>query len=159
MIFLFFVTLGTRKSTTGSTKNKRSARPKKINQGQPTLYTYAITAEFPHDASAFTQGLEYYENCEQGSPCKQVFIESTGLNGQSTVREVDILTGNVLRSRSLPKTDFGEGITRLGDTLYQLTWQSGKAWSYKADDFDEAPREFKVREKGTNFFTPPITSH
>jgi len=145
LIFIFFVTLGTRSSTANSTK--RTSRPKKANQGQPTLYTYAIRAEFPHDPSAFTQGLEYYENCEQGGPCKQVMFESTGLHGQSAIREVELLTGKVLRSRSLPKSDFGEGVTRLGDTLYQLTWQSGKAWSYDADDFDNAPREFKVRKK------------
>lgn len=143
LTFIFFVTLGTRKSTTNSTKP--AARPKKANQGQPTLYTYAIKAEFPHDAGAFTQGLEYHENCEQNGPCKQVFFESTGLRGKSTVREVELLTGKVLRSRSLPKSDFGEGITKLDDTLYQLTWQSGKAWSYKADDFDKTPREFKVK--------------
>jgi glutamine cyclotransferase len=142
LIFIFFVTLGTRRS---ATSNKPVSRPKKANQGQPTLYSYAIKAEFPHDATAFTQGLEYYENCEQGGPCKQVFFESTGLRGESAVREVELLTGKVLRSKSLPKSDFGEGLTRFGDTLYQLTWQSGKAWSYKADDFEKSAKEFKVR--------------
>jgi glutaminyl-peptide cyclotransferase len=114
-------------------------------------------AEFPHDASAFTQGLEYHEYCDQNGPCKQVFFESTGLQGQSTVREVELLTGNVLRSKSLPKSDFGEGITKLGNTLYQLTWQSGKAWSYAANDFDKAAKEFKVGKHLFFYSTTAIT--
>ena len=150
--------MGTQRSPTST---KPVARPKKANQGQPTLYTYAIMAEFPHDAGAFTQGLEYHENCEQGTPCKQVFFESTGLHGQSTVREVDLLTGKVLRSKSLPKADFGEGLTKLGDRLYQLTWQSGKAWSYAADDFEKSAKEFKVKikklESGDYLISPQVT--
>lgn len=46
---------------------------------------------------------------------RDIFWESTGLNGRSTVREVDLATGKVLRSRALPKADFGEGVTRHGD--------------------------------------------
>ena len=95
-------------------------------------------AEFPHDDAAFTQGLEYDERCQPHGPCKPIFWESTGLNGQSSVREVELTTGKVLRSKSLPKSDFGEGMTKLGKSLYQITWQTNKGWKYSVDNFDDA---------------------
>ena len=101
-------------------------------------------AEYPHDAAAFTQGLEYDERCDGGT-CKQVFWESTGLNGRSSVREVELSTGKILRSKNLPQTDFGEGLTQHKGRLYQLTWRSDRAWSYSVDNFDDA-KEMKVRK-------------
>lgn len=114
---------------------------------QPQLFTYEVVAEFPHDPKAFTQGLEYYEWCtSQGGTCAQLFYESTGLLGRSSVREVDVATGRVLRARALPKSDFGEGLTRIRDTLYQVTWQTNRAWSYDIDNFEHA-KEIRVRDQ------------
>ena len=59
-------------------------------------------------------------------------LESTGLLGQSDVREVDVATGSVRRRRALPATEFGEGITVVGDRLYQLTWRGGRGHVYDA---------------------------
>ena len=52
------------------------------------------------------------------------------------MREVDVKSGDVLRTASLDKKDFGEGLTRLGDHLYQLTWQSPKMLVYEVGNFD-----------------------
>jgi glutaminyl-peptide cyclotransferase len=123
-----FVVLGTRKNRQTSS-HLASTR---VDTGQPTLFTFNIVKEFDHDPQAFTQGFEVYRSNDQPT-----FIESTGLRGKSTVRHVDIATGHVLRSTSLHRTDFGEGITRLGDTLYQLTWQSPKLISYNVHDFSK----------------------
>lgn len=84
---------------------------------------YEITARFPHDSNAYTQGLLVSNG---------VMYESTGLYGRSDVRRVELATGRVLASRALPASRFGEGLALLKGRLYQLTWQSGVAYSYDA---------------------------
>lgn len=61
---------------------------------------------------------------------RPILCTSAGLNGQSTVRKVDVRTGSVLQSHSLPTSDFGEGVTRHGNRLYQLVWLKPTVWSY-----------------------------
>ena len=112
----------------------------RVNTGQPNLFTYSIVAEFDHDATAFTQGLEVLRGqvpVSTSTPGTPTFIESTGLRGQSTVREVNISTGQVLRSTRMVDQDFGEGITRLGSKLYQVTWQGPKMIAYSVEDFSD----------------------
>jgi glutaminyl-peptide cyclotransferase len=72
----------------------------------------------PHDPTAFTQGLELVDG---------VLYEGTGLEGESAVRAIDPETGAVQRETALPRDFFGEGITVVGDTIWQLTWQDGVA--------------------------------
>jgi glutamine cyclotransferase len=84
---------------------------------------YEVTAQFPHDAGAYTQGLVWADG---------VLFESTGLYGQSSVRRVDLQTGGVLMSKPLPANRFGEGLAFLNGTLYQLTWKEGVAYTYDA---------------------------
>jgi glutaminyl-peptide cyclotransferase len=72
----------------------------------------------PHDPAAFTQGLELVDG---------VLYEGTGLEGESTLRATDPDTGAVRRQTALPDDLFGEGITVVGDTIWQLTWQDGVA--------------------------------
>jgi glutaminyl-peptide cyclotransferase len=79
------------------------------------VYTYRVVHAFPHDKDAFTQGLFY----EGGA-----LYESTGLQGQSSVRKVRLETGEVLRKVDLPADVFGEGSTSWGKRLIALTWQS-----------------------------------
>ena len=74
-----------------------------------------VVARLPHDTTAFTQGLTVYRGR---------LLESTGLEGHSGVREVELATGRVLRRADLPSTEFGEGMTVLGGRVYQLTWKS-----------------------------------
>jgi len=92
-----------------------------------------------HDREAFTQGLVL-------GPDGRLF-ESTGWRGQSSVREVDPLTGSVLRSRSQPDQQFSEGLALVGDELVQLTWQAGVARRYQADTF-EVVRRHRYRGEG-----------
>jgi glutamine cyclotransferase len=72
----------------------------------------------PHDTTAFTQGLELADG---------VLYESTGQYGRSAVRELDPVTGQVHRQAPLAVTQFGEGLTVVGDRLVQLTWREGVA--------------------------------
>lgn len=90
------------------------------------LYTYQVVHEFPHDPTAFTQGLDYVDG---------ILIEGTGRRGQSTLRRVDLDTGQVLQSLRLPDQLFGEGVTVLGDKIYQLTWQENIGFVYDRETF------------------------
>lgn len=87
----------------------------------PEIFTYEIINEFPHDKTAYTQGLEFY---------KDTLYESTGRKGHSSLRKVDYRTGKILQKIALEDHYFGEGITILNDKIYQLTWQSGVGFIY-----------------------------
>jgi glutamine cyclotransferase len=89
----------------------------------PEALRVEVIATTPHDTSAFTEGLEL-----DGS----TLIESTGLYGRSELRRVDRATGTVVSRRSLDPTDFGEGTTRVGDRLVQLTWKEHTALVWDA---------------------------
>ena len=80
-----------------------------------------VLAELPHDTTAFTQGLEI----STGSDGDGVLYEGTGLEGRSQLRELDPETGVVERSVPLPGQLFGEGVTVVGDRIWQLTWRDG----------------------------------
>ena len=88
--------------------------------------TYQIVHSYPHDPRAFTQGLLYLDGH---------LYESTGLNGRSSIRMVDINTGRVLQKYDLPSDQFGEGLTDWGSTLVQLTWQAHKGFVYDRFSF------------------------
>ena len=96
-----------------------SCRGSERNQSEP----YEVTAHFPHDSAAYTQGLLWADS---------VLFESTGLYGHSELRRVDLRSGRVLASRSLPANRFGEGLTLFQGRLYQLTWKEGVAYVYDA---------------------------
>jgi glutaminyl-peptide cyclotransferase len=81
----------------------------------------------PHDPTAYTQGLILYD----GS-----LYESAGQYGESTLREVDPETGEVLRQVSMPDEYFAEGLERVGDNLIQITWQENEAFVYDIDTFE-----------------------
>ena len=83
--------------------------------------TVCIVNAYPHDRDAFTQGLVY---------AGDDLFEGTGLRGRSTLRRVDLVTGEVLQVRRLPDRFFGEGVTVFGERLIQLTWQAGIGFVY-----------------------------
>jgi glutaminyl-peptide cyclotransferase len=87
---------------------------------------YRVIHAYPHDSQAFTQGLVYVDGH---------LYESTGLNGQSTLREEDLETGRVLKEVSVPSQYFAEGLTNWGNTLIQLTWKSHVAFVYDKASF------------------------
>jgi glutamine cyclotransferase len=97
-----------------------------------------IVTSFPHDTTAYTQGLLMH---------KGRLLESTGLRGSSSLREVNLTTGNVERFLPLDQDYFGEGLARVGDHLIQLTWQRGTAFVYDLETF-EAQKTFQYEGEG-----------
>ncbi len=89
-------------------------------------YTYEVVHVYPHDASAFTQGLEYHDG---------FLYEGTGLKGRSTLRKVQLETGRVLQEVSLDPRYFGEGITLVGPHIFELTWQAQTGFEYDRTTF------------------------
>lgn len=90
-------------------------------------YELEVVAEYPHDTEAYTQGLFF----EEGK-----LYESTGLNGKSSFRIVDLATGKVLKKLDFDKKYFVEGSVILGDNLYILTWESRVAFIYDANTLE-----------------------
>jgi glutamine cyclotransferase len=90
-------------------------------------YTYRVVKTYPHDRNAFTQGLVFD---------KGYLYEGTGLHGRSSLRRVELATGDVLQIRELPPQFFGEGITVHEDRVIQLTWQSRTGFVYKKTSFE-----------------------
>lgn len=109
-----------------------------ILTGQTPFYTYRIVNTYPHDPGAYTQGLIYQDD---------IFYEGTGLRGQSTLRKVEVETGQVLQLLRLPDELFGEGITIFGDRLIQLTWQARIGFVYDKNSF-ELQQEFTYPTEG-----------
>jgi glutamine cyclotransferase len=91
------------------------------------IYTYRIVNEYPHDPAAFTQGLAY----EDG-----ILYEGTGRRGRSSLREVDLQTGRVLKMQRLPQDLFGEGIAVRGDSIFQLTLDAQTVLIHDRQTFD-----------------------
>lgn len=102
----------------------QSSSPK--GKGSPPQYTFEVVRQFPHDPTAFTQGITYYD----GS-----FYEGTGRTGQSSLRQVNPETGQAVRKVDLAPDLFGEGITVLGNEVFQLTWLSHHGFVYDLHDF------------------------
>lgn len=105
---------------------------------QTPVLSYSVVATYPHDTSSYTQGLEFY---------KGQLLEGTGLEGKSKLAQVDLATGKALKNVALDSSIFGEGITVLNDTLYQLTWKNKKVLVYHAADFKKI-KEFPLNTEG-----------
>lgn len=101
-------------------------------------YGYEVIATYPHDREAFTQGLVYDDG---------VLFESTGLNGRSSLRRVNLQTGEVLQRRDIDPQYFAEGLALFKDRLIQLTWQSNKGFVYDKTSF-EPLREWNYPTEG-----------
>ena len=95
----------------------------------PSLFaadTYQVIHTYPHDQHAYTQGLFYLDGH---------LYESTGLNGESSLRMEDLDTGRILRLQDVPSKYFAEGLAPWGNTLIQLTWQNHLALVYDRATF------------------------
>jgi glutamine cyclotransferase len=97
------------------------------NHDATPWYTGRVVNTYPHDRGAFTQGLVW----EDG-----FLYEGTGLNGNSSLRMVELETGNVLKRRILPGQYFGEGITIFQGRIMQLTWRSRTGFVYDKESFE-----------------------
>lgn len=107
---------------TEESNNTTTTTPKR-ETAMATQYSYNIVASYPHAVESYTQGLEYVDG---------TLWESTGQEGKSHLMRVDLKSGKRTIVASLPKEDFGEGITHYKDRIYQLTWLSEKAYVYDA---------------------------
>lgn len=85
------------------------------------VYGYQVVNRLPHDRGAFTEGLFVLDGD---------FYESTGLEGKSYVRRVEIATGRVKQQYNVPSQYFGEGIVAFGKQLFQLTYKTEVAFVY-----------------------------
>ncbi len=94
-------------------------------ESAPT-YTYEVVKTYPHDPDAYTQGLIYLDG---------VLYEGTGQNGFSSLRKVDLTSGEILKYHELSREYFGEGITCFEDRLIQLTWRSNVGFTYDRSTF------------------------
>lgn len=100
--------------------------PSALDPDDPPVWTVEVIETFAHDADAFTQGLELLAD--------GTVLESSGLRGFSTIRIVDLQSGEVSASAALDATEFGEGATRVDDTVIQLTWQEEVARRWQLPD-------------------------
>ncbi|MBU3191769.1 glutaminyl-peptide cyclotransferase [Clostridium bowmanii] len=91
------------------------------------VYSYDIINTYPHDITAFTEGLVY----ESG-----YMYESTGKFNESTLRKVDLQTGEIIKLQKLDESYFGEGITIYKNKIIQLTWKSNVGLIYNKDSFN-----------------------
>jgi glutamine cyclotransferase len=107
--------------------SNQSSNSAQSSQNEPVNYGYTVVNTYPHDAGAFTEGLVYADG---------FLYESTGLNGNSTLRRVDLETGQTLQQISLDPQYFGEGITIFQDRIIQLTWQSQVGFVYDKNSFN-----------------------
>ena len=107
---------GSANNTTNSSNVTANAKP--IAQQPLPVYGYEVVKAYPHDPLAFTEGLYFYDG---------FLYESTGTQPKSpsTLRKVEIETGKVVQKWELPREDFGEGISMIGDKIYMLSWKGG----------------------------------
>jgi len=90
------------------------------------VYSYRVVHTYPHDRSAFTQGMAFHDG---------YLYEGTGMEGRSVVRRVRLETGEVMQEVPLDRQYFGEGIAITGEKLIQLTWTSGIGFVYDRSTF------------------------
>jgi len=120
-----------------------SQTPHKTRPAGTPEYTFKVVHMFPHDSSAYTQGLIFHQG---------VLYEGTGLNGRSSLRKVRMETGEVLQRVDLSAEFFGEGIALLHGEIAQLTWRSHKGFIYSLSDFRRL-REFSYPGEGWGLTT------
>lgn len=106
-----------------SCRNERVPQPPVVST---PVSGFQVVQSWPHDPNAYTQGLVYRDGN---------LYEGTGLNGQSSLRQVELETGAVLRRHNLERQYFGEGIALFKGRLYQLTWRSHVGFVYDAATF------------------------
>jgi glutamine cyclotransferase len=124
-------------TTLAASPPQRGAAPAKSTAPAP-VHGFSVVKSYPHDRQAFTQGLEYVDG---------VLYESTGLNGRSGIRKVNLATGEVLQVQPLDSAYFGEGITIWKNLIVQLTWQHELGFVYDRQTLKQQ-RTFKYTGEG-----------
>lgn len=114
-----------------------------LSDVEPVQYTYNIVKKFPHDIHAYTQGLII----DNG-----ILYEGTGLRGESQLRIVNMMDGSIMKSVDIKDNLFGEGITIIGDKIYQLTYQAHRGFVYDKKSF-ALLSEFQYKTEGWGITT------
>ena len=109
-----------------------------VSQAGVPEYTYEVVHSYPHDRTAFTEGLFYRDG---------FLYESTGIEGASSVSKVRLETGEVVQRHDLPSAYFGEGIIQWKDRLIQLTYKTEVGFVYNLSTF-ETERRFEYPGEG-----------
>jgi glutamine cyclotransferase len=138
LIFLCLTAYGNEVSSDPGSFPEASLKPQASARAEPVEYTYRVVHTYPHDRRAYTQGLIYH---------KGRLYEGTGLHGRSSLREVELETGKILRIHNLPERYFGEGIALFDARIVQLTWESRLGFVYEQDSFNQI-REFRYTTEG-----------
>ncbi len=138
-LFLFFLLASFVSCNNGENDNNGNTP----HPDAPKILSYSLSNTFPHDTSFYTQGLIIY---------KGSLYEGTGLEGRSRLMKIDLATGKVLQQINLDEKYFGEGITIINDTLYQLTWQNKVVFMYNLKDFKKL-KEFPIHTDGWGITT------
>ncbi len=107
------------------------------------VYGYEVVKTYPHDGNAFTQGLFFHNG---------YLYESTGEEGESTIRKVELETGKVLQKWALPAEEFGEGAAVLNGEIFQITWRDGVCRVFGAGDL-KLIREMRYQGEGWGITT------
>ncbi len=131
VLSIFFTACNNSDSTSGSVSKVSATEP-------PINVSYSIVKTYPHDTSSFTQGLVLYNGD---------LYEGTGEYGRSHLLKLDLNKGTIQNKIPLDSKYFGEGITILKDTVYQLTWQEKVVFAYSVKDFEKV-KEFKIDTQG-----------
>src|ERR1043166_4016153 len=143
-LFLFILSVSIALACAGPAgNNKPNVNSTPAKSGPAPVYGYEIVNTYPHDPKAFTEGLFYYDG---------YLYESTGEEGQSTLRKVELTTGKTVQQWKNPPSEFGEGIAMLGDKIYQLTYQTMLARSFDAKTF-AVQKEFTYQGEGWGMTT------
>lgn len=117
----------------------RSSTPSMgIAKAGTSVSSYRVVNVYPHDPTAYTQGLVYRDG---------FLFESTGLNGESSLRKVRLDTGEVVQRYNLDPEYFAEGLTEMDGQLIQLTWRSNAAFVYDLATFARR-RTFRYSGEG-----------
>lgn len=123
--------------------NNVNTTASKSPQAPLPVYGYEVVKTYPHDQKAFTEGLFFYNG---------FLYESTGEEGESSLRKVEIETGKVVQKFNLPREDFGEGIAQINGKIFMLTWRQGLGRVFDISDF-KLIKEFSYQGEGWGMTT------
>ncbi len=124
---------------TGGGSENHSQQITFLSDVAPVEYSYQVVKEYPHEVTAYTQGLQYVDG---------MLYEGTGNYGTSSIRRVTLETGEVIQTRDLDQSLFGEGITVLGERIYQLTYKSQVGFVYDLKSFEEIQKVYYQNREG-----------
>lgn len=165
MRFYLMFLLAVASFSCGNTPNDNGPKKPPVNANannrvSAPVYDFQIVKEYPHDPTAFTQGLEYHDGFlyEGTGGSRSNPVQPNDAKIYSSLRKVEYTTGKVLQKHDLPSDFFGEGITILGDKIFQITWHEGTAFVYNLSDF-KLEKELRysgqgwgLTNDGTNLF-------